>query len=165
MDDKDKKELMYEELQNLKEEFTVSNVLDGILSLCDIKKMLKYDQILVEKIAENVMITGYDGDRHASEVIDIDDCYSREEENEKNISAMCGIAYTIKSYLDLDNNKYANFRFTCGMESNSDKEYEKESGAVKKSLEESTDGNFNVDIPEFKNKLYAAGYEIIKRCD
>lgn len=130
----------------------LDSMIGKLVGLFDLKKFIEYGQVYIENNDGIVSITGYDGDYKNTTVVDIDaeSMAFSNSDNEAEIRAMCGIARALRNYLDIDSNKYADFRFCCGLEPNSDKEIEKLDKVV---------------THETREKLWDAGYEIIKRPD
>ncbi|MCK4260042.1 MAG: hypothetical protein KAX49_13770 [Halanaerobiales bacterium] len=130
---------------------TLNIGLYDLKELIDLKSLITYGKILIEKDGDNVIITGYGWDNKTTEYFKCPIEYPEmngEVDNKEVIKELCYIINTIVYEIGWSaNSKYKDFRFICGLEPNSDKEFEKINKIVDK---------------ETLKKLDKAGYQLIK---
>lgn len=114
--------------------------------LLDIRKLIEYGQILIEFDDDGVSVVGIQEGKITTR-IPLD---SNHLDNENTIKCLCKVMQTINYLIGWDSTKHAAYRMECGLRPNDD--------ITTKKLEKVLD-------KETQNKLYEAGYEIIRRVD
>jgi len=114
---------------------------EKIKDLINIKSLLKLSDVLIQHKRNGVEVTNGED----TELITIDEDYT---DNENEIKFLCEVARTVNYQMGMDTSKHNEYRFECGLLPNGESSYMQ----IEKDLP-------GVDL----EKIYDAGYEIIKR--
>jgi len=126
---------------------------NAIINRIDIRKLMSYNQILVEFTGNGATVYGYDKDFKLVTQYTVADSGGGDDNGDR-IKALAELAYCVRTFTGWDNSEKGEYRFVAGLLPNRAK-------AIKGQFEDLK----GIVTMEQAQELYQAGYEIVKRID